>query len=106
MILVEPIGFSHTVETFKTITKKLLRHADHRHTPDEKILDHRDFTALKKPFKACKWRGYQLFATRITRVIPLPDWLFYPLLRLDATIMRLLPFLRSFCRMAVIILQK
>ncbi len=106
-VFCEPMGLSGAVEFCKSFIKKTLRHADHRHTPDEKILDKNDFAQLQRPFGRTRWRAFQLFVTKLTRFWPsMPDWIFYPLLALDKALLRVLPFLKTGARLAVIVLEK
>ncbi|MCX6807932.1 MAG: class I SAM-dependent methyltransferase [Patescibacteria group bacterium] len=105
-VFCEPIGFSKKMERFKSWVKKSLNHPDHRETPDEKILNRGDFDILCQNFRQVEWRGFQLFATKIARLIPLPDFIFYPLLKLDWLIMWIFPWFRGAARLMVAKLEK
>lgn len=106
-IFCEPIGLSPSLEKLKTATKKFLKHQDHRHTPDEKILDQTDWQTLQIPFSKIQWKGFQLFSTKLTRLWSgMPDLIFHPLSKTDQGILTIFPFLKKLSRLAVIILTK
>jgi 2-polyprenyl-3-methyl-5-hydroxy-6-metoxy-1,4-benzoquinol methylase len=103
-VFCEPVLFlpewTRTVRNSRLVTRRFPMHT---HSPDERSLDGRDFTVMRRWFGRVDWVPYQVLC-RVQNFVELSDRAWHRLEAVDRVILRRLPFTRRICRIAVITL--
>lgn len=98
-VFAEPWGGNAALE----FARRHLPYPGKCRTADERPLTRRDLRPLREVFPALTWEGHQLLGMA-RRVVP--NKLAAPLLKLDATVLPVVPILRNLCRYVAIVLPR